>query len=76
MLENEVLPHVVFGIVVEPVAEVKGVAHKIKHSPGPNASYGLEQLEHHFVMPRAYAEDLRAALDAVLSSMPPTQLNG
>lgn len=47
--KKEVLPRVVFGLVVESVNEVKGVALKIKHSPGPNASYGKDILEQHFV---------------------------
>ena len=75
MAKHKVLPHVVFGIVVEPVSEIGGVALKIKHSPGPNATYGRVQLETHFVMPRAYAEDLRAALETTLANLPPRQLN-
>ena len=49
---------------------MRGVALKIKHSEGPNASYGEEILEQHFVMPRQRAEELRDALNAVLGGTP------
>ena len=71
----EVPTRVIFGIQVEAVTEMKGIALKIKHSEGPNASYGTEILEQHFVMPRQRAEELRDALNAVLGGMSPRVLN-
>lgn len=72
---KEVPTRIVFGTRVEAVIEMKGFALKIKHSVGPNGSFGEEILEQHFVMPRQRAEELRDALTAVLGGMPPRQLN-
>lgn len=52
------------------------VALKIKHSMGPDGSYGKEILEQHFVMPRSLAEGLKDSIEKVLASLPPKELNG
>ena len=63
------------GFNFEAAPQVKGVALKLKHTPGPNASYGNKVLESHFLMPPALARHMRDQLNQVLAGDPSRRLN-